>query len=63
MDQIANLLNSRWPNALPSNIERHLREHLKDSTLMNGKDLNEPKAKKKNKDNKSVVEKEQNMEV
>ena len=63
MGQIANFLNSKQPNALPYDIERNPRQHLKVITLMNGKDLNEPKAKKKNKDKKSVVEKEQNMEV
>ena len=52
MDQIANMLNSRQLGALPSDIERNLREHVKAITLRNGKELNALESQKKNHEEK-----------
>ena len=56
-------MNSKSSGALPSDIERNLKRHMKDVTLRSGKELNEPKAKKKSEDKKNVAKKEWIKEV
>ena len=57
------MLNSRLPSALPSDVRRKARECVATITIRSGKELNEPKAKKKNKDKKNVIKKEQSVKV
>ena len=59
--QIANMLNSRQLGTLPSKIEVNPREHVNAIMLRSGKELNEPEAKQKIKEN--AVEEEQSNKV
>ena len=61
MGQIANMLNSRLPGTLPSNIEVKPREHVNVIMLRIGKELNKPEAKQKTEEN--VIEEEQSNKV
>ena len=63
MGQIANVLNLRPLGALPIDIKRNVMEHVAIITSKSGKELNEPKAKKKIKDKKNVIEEKQSKEV
>ena len=62
MGQLANSLATRNQGALPSNMEKNLKEQVKDITLRSGTEIQTPQAIIKHEEKKNEEEKEQDDE-